>query len=72
MSPATEPVVLATVLAPLVTWLATRYGFDLTPTQATVAAGWILAAGSLLARSAVRTKRTLPDPNATKAAPPRE
>jgi hypothetical protein len=66
MNPATEPVILATVLAPALTWLATRYGFDLTPLQATQAAGVILAIGSLLARSAVRTKRTLPDPDATR------
>ena len=53
------------------TWLATCYGFDLSPTQATQAAGVILAVGSLLARSTVRTKRTLLDPDATRVAPPR-
>jgi hypothetical protein len=69
MSPSTEPVALATVLAPLLTWLAARYGLDVTPEKATWAAGVILTIGAGLARSAVRTKRTLPDPDAVKDRP---
>ena len=66
MSPRTEPVALATVVAPLLGWLAARYGLQLAPEQATWAAGVILAAGAALARSKVRTRRTLPNPDATR------
>ena len=66
--PRNYPVLSATLVAPVVTWLAARYlpGLELTDEQATVIATGILAAGSLLATGAVRSKRTLPDPDATK------
>jgi uncharacterized protein (DUF697 family) len=66
MSPATEPVVLATLLAPLLTWLGAYYGLSVSPEKATSAAFVILTVGAGLARSMVRTKATLPDPTATK------
>jgi len=66
--PRNYPVLSATLVAPVVTWLAARYlpGLELTDEQATVIATGILAAGSLLATTAVRSRRTLPDPDATK------
>lgn len=69
MSVKTEPVALATVLAPLLTWLGARYGLDVDAEKATWAAGVILTIGAGLARSVVRTKATLPDPDAVKSPP---
>ena len=69
--PRNYPVVTATLVAPAVAWLAARYlpGLELTDEQATVIATGILAAGSLLATTAVRSKRTLPNPDAVKGPP---
>jgi hypothetical protein len=66
--PRNYPVVTATLLAPAVVWLAARYlpGLELTDEQATVIAAGALTAGSLLATTLVRSKRTLPDPDATR------
>jgi hypothetical protein len=70
-NPANYPVALGTLLAPAVAWLIARYlpGLDLTDEQATIIAGFVLAAGSALATRAVRTKRTLPNPEAVKFQP---
>ena len=67
-----EPVALAAVLAPIITYLAAYFGFDLEPATAASIAGAVLVVGGGVARSLVRTKRTLPDPDAVKptAAPP--
>lgn len=68
-NPANYPVAIGTLLAPAVAWVTARYlpGLELSDEQATVIAGFVLAAGSGLATKAVRTKRTLPDPDAVKA-----
>lgn len=69
MDPRNYPVLSATLIAPVVAWLTARYlpGLELSDEQATVIATGILAAGSFLATSLVRTKRTLPDPEATRS-----
>ena len=66
--PRQYPVLTATLVAPVVTWLAARYlpGLELTDEQATVIATGALGAGSLLATNLVRSRRSLPDPDATK------
>ena len=69
LDPRNNPVITATLLAPAIAWLAARYGLDVTDTQATQVAAAILVAGSLLARGAVRTRRTLPDPDAEAGQP---
>jgi hypothetical protein len=62
------PVLSATLVAPVVAWLAARYlpGLELTSDQATYVATGILGAGSLVATNLVRSRRTLPDPDATR------
>jgi hypothetical protein len=67
--PRNYPVLSATLVAPVVAWLAARYlpGLELTDEQATVIATGILAAGSVLATTLVRSRRTLPDPTATRS-----
>lgn len=66
-TPRSEPVLFATLLAPVVVWLAAYFGLDMDETAATQVAGGVLLAGSVLARSRVRTRATLPDPDAVKA-----
>src|SRR6266508_747223 len=65
------PVLSATLVAPAVVWLAARYfpGLELTDEQATIIATGALGAGSLLATSLVRSRRSLPDPDAMKGPP---
>lgn len=67
-NPKDYPVLSATLVAPLVTWLAARYlpGLELSAEQASYLAGGVLGAGSLLATNLVRSRRTLPDPDATR------
>jgi hypothetical protein len=65
-----EPVALAAVLAPIVVYLAAALGFDLDQGTAATIAGAVLVIGGGVARSQVRTKRTLPNPDAVKAPPP--
>ena len=66
--PRSYPVLSATLVAPAVVWLAARYfpGLELTDEQATIIATGALGAGSLLATTLVRSRRSLPDPDATK------
>jgi len=61
--PRNYPVITATLVAPVVTWLAARYlpGLELTDEQATIIATGALGAGSLLATNLVRSRRSLPD-----------
>jgi hypothetical protein len=61
-----EPVALAAVLAPIIVYLAAYLGFDVSGETAATIAGAVLVVGGGIARSLVRTKRTLPDPNAVK------
>lgn len=68
-SPRTEPVLSATLLVPVVVWLAAYFGLDMDEQTATAVAGVVLLAGSLFARSKVRTRTTLPDPTAVKPPP---
>jgi hypothetical protein len=66
MNPKNEPVAIGTVLVPLVVWLAARYGFKADEDTATQIAGILVVIGAGLARAMVRTKRTLPNPDAVK------
>jgi len=59
-----EPVLTATLLAPLVVWLAAYFGFDLDEATATQIAGGVLLAGSLVARQRVRPLSKGPGPSA--------
>jgi hypothetical protein len=61
-----EPVAIGAVLVPIIVWLATRYGIDMTAETASAVAGVVLVIGGAVARMLVRTKRTLPDPDAVK------
>jgi hypothetical protein len=72
--PRNYPVLSATLIAPAVAWLIARYlpGVDLSDEQVNVIAGLVWAAGAFLATALVRSKRTLPDPKAVKAAPSAE
>lgn len=67
--PREYPVLTATLVAPAVAWVAARYlpGLELSSEQATIVAGGILAAGSFLATNLVRSRRTLPMPDATRS-----
>lgn len=67
-NPANYPVVLGTLLAPAIAWVIARYlpGLELTEEQSTYIASLVLVAGSGLATRAVRSKRTLPNPDAVK------
>jgi hypothetical protein len=49
-----EPVLTATLLAPVVVWLAAYFGFDMDEAAATQIAGVVLLVGSLFARQRVR------------------
>jgi hypothetical protein len=62
--PRNYPVLSATLVAPAVAWLVARYlpGLELTDEQATIIAAVILAAGSGMATTMVRSRRSLPDP----------
>lgn len=64
---ASYPVLTATLLAPLVAYLGGKLGLDLDDAQAAWLAGAVLAAGSTIATNLVRSRRSLPDPDATKA-----
>jgi len=64
----TEPVLIGTVLVPVIVWLGARYGLDIDESTATNIAGVVLLAGGWIARNLVRTKATLPDPDAEVAA----
>jgi hypothetical protein len=61
-----EPVAIATVLIPVIVWLAAYFGIDVSAETATAIAGAVLAVGGTVARAMVRTKRTLPNPDAVK------
>jgi hypothetical protein len=60
-----NPVLIA-ALVPIVVYVATAMGFNVDEELAATIAGGVLVAGSLAARTMVRTKRTLPDPDAVK------
>jgi hypothetical protein len=62
---ATNPVLIA-ALVPIVVYLGTSLGFDVDEGLAATIAGATLVVGSLIARGLVRTRRTLPDPDAVK------
>lgn len=64
---ASYPVLTATLLAPLVAYLGGKLGLDLDDAEAAWLAGAVLAAGSTIATNLVRTRRTLPDPEATRS-----
>lgn len=64
---ASYPVLTATLLAPLVAYLGGKLGLDLDDAQAAWLAGAVLAAGSTIATNLVRSRRTLPDPEATRS-----
>ena len=66
--PRNYPVLSATLVALAVVWLAARYfpGLELSDEQAIIIAAGALGAGSFLAIILVRSRRTLPDPDATK------
>jgi hypothetical protein len=68
-NPKDYPVLSATLVAPAVAWLVARYlpGLELTDEQATIIAAAILAAGSGMATTMVRSRRSLPDPTATRS-----
>jgi hypothetical protein len=66
MNPKNEPVAIGTVLVPLVVWLAARYGFKVDADTAIQIAGALVVIGAGAARAMVRTKRTLPNPDAVK------
>jgi len=68
-TPRSEPVLTATLLAPVLVWLVAYFfpGTDISSEQATIAATVVLAIGSAVARSRVRTKASLPEPDAVKA-----
>ena len=68
-TPKSEPVLTATLLAPVLVWLVAYFfpGTDISSEQATIAATVVLAIGSAVARSRVRTKASLPEPDAVKA-----
>lgn len=68
-TPRSEPVLTATLLAPVVAWVIAYFwpGTDVPTEQATIIATVILAIGSAVARSRVRTRASLPDPDAVKA-----
>lgn len=68
-TPKSEPVLTATLLAPVVVWAAAYFGLSMDTTTATQLAGVVLLAGSVLARSRVRTRASLPDPTAVKPPP---
>ena len=70
-TPKSEPVLTATLLVPVIVWLAAYFfpGTEVSTEQATIAATVVLAVGSAVARSRVRTKATLPDPEAVKPPP---
>jgi len=55
-TPKSEPVLTATLLAPVLVWLAAYFfpGTDVSTEQATIAATVVLAIGSAVARSRVR------------------
>ena len=59
-----EPVLTATLLAPLVVWLAAYFGFYLDEATATQLAGGVLLVGSLFARQRVRPLSKGPGPSA--------
>lgn len=65
-NPKEYPVLTATLLAPVVAYLGGKLGLDLDDAQAAWLAGAVLAAGSTIATNLVRSRRTLPDPDATK------
>ena len=64
--PRNYPVITATLLAPVVAYVGGVLGLDLTGEQATQLAAAVLGIGSVLATASVRTRRTLPDPDATR------
>jgi len=59
-----EPVLTATLLAPLVVWALAYFGFDVDTLTATQLASGVLAVGSLFARSRVRPLSKGPGPSA--------
>jgi hypothetical protein len=59
-----EPVLTATLLAPVVVWLAAYFGFDMDEAAATQIAGVVLLVGSLFARQRVRPLSKGPGPSA--------
>jgi hypothetical protein len=63
---ANEPVGLAAVLAPILAYLLAAMGLDVDAETAAAIAGVVLVVGGAVARMLVRTKRTLPDPQAVK------
>jgi hypothetical protein len=65
-----NPVALAT-LAPVIVYLAAAFGLNIDEDTAATVAGGVLVVGGFLARQLVRTRRTLPDPDAVKAPPPK-
>lgn len=65
---ANNPVLIA-ALAPIVVYLAAALGFEVEEGLAATIAGVVLVLGGLLARGLVRTRRTLPDPDAVKIRP---
>lgn len=64
--PRNYPVLTATLLAPVLAYVGGVLGLNLDGEQATQLAAAILAVGSVLATASVRSRRTLPDPDATK------
>jgi uncharacterized protein (DUF697 family) len=60
-----NPVAIASVV-PIIVYLAAAFGFDVDEETAAGIAGFVLLAGGAVARQLVRTKRTLPNPDAVK------
>jgi hypothetical protein len=65
-TPKSEPVISATLLAPVIVWLVAYFwpGTEVSSEQATIAATIVLAIGSAVARSRVRPLSKPPAPSA--------
>jgi hypothetical protein len=61
-----NPVAIASVV-PIIVYLFAAMGFDVDEDTAAAIAGIVLVAGGAVARQLVRTRRTLPNPDAVKA-----
>jgi hypothetical protein len=60
-----NPVAIASVV-PIIVYLAAAMGFNVDEDTAAGIAGIVLVAGGAVARQLVRTRRTLPNPDAVK------